>query len=149
LNSTLDPSNHTESNRNPFSIFPQVHPYIKLCSLTRLARSGDSGLVVAKDELKRDIAQDLFYMDDTYVDKETDYIIQKGEEINFLEGIESDIYKIKARGTRRKTLEDQLEEKWIKNQLDLDMDKSFETKKLLLRQDFIERRGKIRTIFDF
>ena len=88
-------------------------------------------------------------MDDTYVDKETDYIIQKGEEINFLEGIESDIYKIKARGTRRKTLEDQLEEKWIKNQLDLDMDKSFETKKLLLRQDFIERRGKIRTIFDF
>jgi len=105
--------------------------------------------VVAKDELKRDIAQDLFYMDDTYVDKETDYIIQKGEEINFLEGIESDIYKIKARGTRRKTLEDQLEEKWIKNQLDLDMDKSFETKKLLLRQDFIERRGKIRTIFDF
>lgn len=150
LNAALHPSNHTGSNRNAFSVFPQVHPYTKLCSLILSAHSGDSGLVVDKEDLKRDIAQDLFYMEDSYIDRETDYILQKGEEIGFLEWIETDnTYKIKARGTKRNVLEGQLEEKWIKNQLDRDMTKAFEEKKLLLRQEFVERRRKVRTIFDF
>lgn len=72
LNNALDPSKHTPSNRNAFSVFPQCHNYIKLCSLIRSARSGDSGLVVNRDELKVDIKQDLFYMDEKYIDMEAD-----------------------------------------------------------------------------
>lgn len=150
LNSELDPSKHTESNRNAFSIFPQVHAYTKLCSLISSARPGDSGLVVTKEELQRVISQDLFYMSDIYINAETDYILHKGMEIDFLESTEvDDIYKIKARGIRRKILEGQLEVKWIRKQLQNDMDKAFEEQRLLLRHDFLKRRGRVRTIFDF
>ena len=150
LNTALDPTKHTQSNRNAFSIFPQGHVYLKLCSLIRSARSGDSGLVVSREELKSDISQDLFYMDDIYINKETDQILLKGKEIDFLECTEIDnIYKIKARGTKRGTLEDQLEEKWMKNQLDQDLKKNIENSKLLLRNDFIKKRGKVKTIFDY
>ena len=150
LNIALDPLKHTQSNRNAFNVFPQGHVYTKLCSLICSARPGDSGLVVRKEELKKDISQDLFYMDNIYIDKETDRILEKGKEIDFLECIEKDnIYKIKARGTKRNKLETQLEEKWIKNQSEHDLDKAIEEEKLLLRDDFIKKRGKIRTLFDF
>jgi hypothetical protein len=150
LNRALDPLKHIQSNRNAFNVFPQGHVYTKLCSLIRSARPGDSGLVVSKEDLKKDISQDLFYMENNYIDKETDHILQKGIEIDFMEWIEADnIYKIKARGTKRKILEEQLEEKWIKNQLEQDLNKTVEDKKLLLRDEFIKKRGKVKTIFDF
>lgn len=150
LNNALDPLKHTPSNRNAFSVFPQGHNYIKLCSLIRSARSGDSGLVVDRDELKVYIKQDLFYMDDTYIDAETDKIIQKGKEVDFLEWIEPDgVYKIKARGTKRKGLEEQLEDKWIKNQLKHDLGVAKEDSILLLREEFMNKRRRVKTIFDF
>jgi hypothetical protein len=150
LNSALDPSKHTQSNSNAFSIFPQCHTYLKLCSLIRSARSGDSGLVVSREELKNVISQDLFYMDDTYIDNETAQLLLNGKEIDFLEWIETDdIYKIKARGNRRRILEEQLEEKWIKYQLKLDLDKNIEASTQTLRKELIKKRSKVKTLFDF
>lgn len=123
LNRALDPTNHTQSNRSVFNVFPQCNKFIKLCSLIRAARSGDAGLIVGKEDLRSVISQDLFYMEDDIIDTETEDLLSKGEDIGFLEWTDDPdhAYKIKARGTKRSNLEKQMEEKWIKYQVQCDL----------------------------
>ncbi len=111
--------NHAKSNRKMFNFFPQVHPLSKLQSLLSAAKVGDEGHIIIESELKEYLSQDLFYMDDAAIEEEVKSIIDMGLRIGFLETtIEKDYYHVKARGNKRDTLERQLVDKWIKNQLD-------------------------------
>lgn len=108
-----------KSNRKMFNFFPQVHTVSKLQLLLSAARVGDAGHIIINSELKECLSQDLFYLDEAAIEEEVKSIIDIGLNIGFLETtIEKDYYHVKARGTKRDTLERQLVDKWLKNQID-------------------------------
>jgi len=139
------------SNRKVFDVFPQAHSFSKLTSLLRVARPGATGLIVAKEELQDLLStKDLFYMEDEFIKKEIELILSMGEKMDFLEwSPEDNAYRIKARGTKRDTLETALEEKWIKNQLEIDLEKYKQKRLLAIQEDFIKERKKRKMITEY
>lgn len=119
--------NHAQSNRKMFNFFPQSHTVSKLQSLISAARVGETGLIVTEGELKDNLSQDLFYMDNTAIEEEAKLVLDFGLKIDFLETTADKYqYRIKAKGNRRDKLEQILEEKWINRQLNDELEREKE-----------------------
>ena len=120
LNTAL---NHVTSNRKTFNYFPQGHTFSKLQSLLSAIKiSRESQKVIMKDELKRNLAQDLFYAEEM-VDTAVESLLSKGLEIGFLEVDQNTgTYLIKGRGYRADILEGVLLDKWMGKQLGADLE---------------------------
>lgn len=116
LNEALDRG--ISSDRNEFSTFPQMHTCLELKALLRVVRREGAKMVVERDRLRDLLSNDLFYMDDEYVNSRTDSIIADGQNIGFLEATQnSGTYRIIALGKNLNILESTLEKKWTDKQL--------------------------------
>lgn len=143
--------NRVLSNRKMFNFFPQSHPVSKLDSLIFAARIEETGLTVSEDELIENLSKELFYLDDGVIKNEAKSILSLGLRIDFLEKttIEPNQYRIKAKSYRADKLAQIFEEKWIKNQLEEELDGMKETAIEEIQSKYKTERQKDRELGDF
>ncbi len=142
--------NHALSNRKMFNFFPQSHPVSKLQSIFFAARIGETSLIVSEDELRENLSKELFYVDDSVIAKEAKSILSLGLKIDFLETIlGTNQYRIKAKSYRADRLEQTVEVKWIKYQLDEELKEKKELAIQEIQSKYSAEKRKDRKLGDF
>lgn len=139
---------HAPSNRRTFNYFPQGHIFSKLQSLLLAIKIEGNGKIILKEELKRNLQQDLFYAEDT-IDDAIGVLLSKGVEIGFLEfDCAGSVYRIRGKGYRADILERVLEDKWIGKQLSAELETNKEKEIEKLRAEVDEEARKMEEKID-
>ena len=104
---------HIETSWDYKSIFLDSHPVAKL-SLLALVGEKDDGSFMYHD-LFSIVKEELVYLEDEKIRKETENILSLGEQIGFIERItdKSQSYKITSRAKKADSKEEEIKKKWI------------------------------------
>jgi hypothetical protein len=115
------------SNRKAFNVFLGAHICSRLYSLVVAAQLGEEGLVIEKDTLRDNISMDLLNVDNEIIQRELDFIIQKGIEIGIIAPtLIPNRYRLISRGTKREIVAQTLEKKWIDAKIRKELEKDKE-----------------------
>jgi hypothetical protein len=146
LNEAL--SGGTPSDRNEFSMFPQMHGYLELMALLRITKREGSKAIVTKDALRSLLSSELFYMDDDYRERKADSIVADGLDVGFLDVMPGQgVYKTVALGRNLNVLEDTLKKKWIARQLVRKEEQHIQLKVAELQDEFKSKKEKEKVWF--
>jgi hypothetical protein len=146
LNEMLDGG--TPSERNEFSMFPQMHGYLELTTLLRITTIEGSKVMVTRDRLAGLLSKELFYMDDSYRNRKVDSIIADGLSVGFLDTIAgSGAFKVVALGKNLRILEDTLKKKWMARQLKIKEEQAVQSRVSKLQEELRIKKEKEKVWF--
>jgi hypothetical protein len=142
-------SSHIQTSFEYKSVFPDSHKFTK-ASLLSLIEENDDGKFTFND-LFVIIKEELDYLEEDRIKRETEDILIIGEEIKFIEKLadKADGYKIISKAKKTDTKVEEIRRKWI--DFSIKEDEEFEKRDLLgkLQEEFNEKRSKRKTLSDY
>jgi hypothetical protein len=142
-------SSHIQTSFEYKSVFPDSHKFTK-SSLLSLVEENDGGEFTFND-LFEIVKEELDYLEEDRIKRETEDILMIGEEIKFIEKVadKTDRYKIISKAKKTDTRVEEIKRKWI--DFSIREDEELEKKELLrkLQEEFNERRSKRKTLSDY
>jgi len=131
------------------SIFPDSHIFAKLSLLAWIREKEDGSFELS--DLLEIVKQELDYLEDERIQKETEHILTIGEETGFIEKVpnKSNNYKIISRAKKADSREEEIKKKWINFSIAKDNEAERKEELLKLQEKFKEKRSKRKTLSEY
>ncbi len=142
--------NRLPSVRRAFDVWPKTHPLIQLGALISASHPAHTGVQLTSHALDAILSKDMFYLTPEERAALSRTLVELGQAIGFLTPLEATgEYRAVAKGVRRDSLEQSLQEKWLRWQLERDFEREQERHKETLRATIRTQRAKYKTILDY
>jgi hypothetical protein len=137
--------------RRTFDVWPKTHTLIQLGALVRAAHPEDYGMSVKTVDLEAVLTRDMFYLSPKEREELALGLVSQGLAMGFLSPIAGPggEFKIVAKGARRDALEATMQEKWLRWQLEQDLETEIEQDRQAIQETLRGERSRRKTMRDY